>query len=92
MGVFYNAPEPTRGNWSALDLIMSIQLGRVSNYPCLIFDIAGAGVVFCQERGADLHMTQLTPLPLTVSCFNKIQTDFTFLVPAHPGGPRTKGR
>jgi len=28
---------------------------------------------------------QLMPLPLTVSCFSKIQTGFTFLVPAHPG-------
>jgi len=27
------------------------------------------------------------PLPLTVSCFSKIQIGFTFLVPAHPGGP-----
>ena len=26
---------------------------------------------------------QLMPLPLTVSCFSKIQTGFTFLVPAH---------
>jgi len=25
------------------------------------------------------------PLPLTVSCFSKIQIGFTFLVPAHPG-------
>ena len=39
------------------------------------------------ERGADLHMAQLMPLPLTVSCFSKIQIGFTFLVPAHPGGP-----
>ena len=39
------------------------------------------------ERGAGLHMTQLMPLPLTVSCFNKIQIGFTFLVPAHPGSP-----
>jgi len=30
-------------------------------------------------------MAQLMPLPLTVSCFSKIQTDFTFLVPAHLG-------
>ena len=41
----------------------------------------------CLERGADLHMAQLTPLPLTVSCFSKIQIGFTFLVPAHPGSP-----
>ena len=27
------------------------------------------------------------PLPLTVSCFSKIQIGFTFLVPAHPGNP-----
>jgi len=40
-------------------------------------------VVICLERGADLHMAQLMPLPLTVSCFSKIQTGFTFLVPAH---------
>jgi len=42
-------------------------------------------VVVCLERGADLHMAQLMPLPLTVSCFSKIQIGFTFLVPAHPG-------
>ena len=36
----------------------------------------GAGVVVCLERGADLHMAQLIPLPLTVSCFSKIQTGF----------------
>jgi len=44
-------------------------------------------MVICLERGADLHMAQLTPLPLTVSCFNKIQIGFTFLVPAHMGSP-----
>ena len=32
-------------------------------------------------------MAQLMPLPLTVSCSSKIQTGFTFLLPAHPGGP-----
>jgi len=47
----------------------------------------GAGVVFCLERDADLHMAQLMPLPLTVSCLSKIQICFTFLVPAHPGSP-----
>ena len=34
-----------------------------------------------------MHMAQLMPLPLTVSCFSKIQIGFTFLVPAHPGSP-----
>ena len=44
-------------------------------------------MVICLERGADLHMEQLMPLPLTVSCFSKIQIGFTFLVPAHLGSP-----
>jgi len=47
----------------------------------------GAGMVICLEQGADLHMAQLMPLPLTVSRFSKIQIGFTFLVPAHPGSP-----
>jgi len=44
-------------------------------------------VVICLEPGADLHMAQLMPLPLTVSCFRKIQIGFTLLVPADPGSP-----
>ena len=34
-------------------------------------------MVICLERGADLHMAQLMPLPVTVS--GKIQIGFTFL-------------
>ena len=34
-----------------------------------------------------MYMAQLMPLPLTVSCFSKIQIGFTFLVPAHSGCP-----
>jgi len=48
----------------------------------------GTGVVICLKRGADLHMAQLMPLPLTVSCSSKIQIGFTFpVVPAYPGCP-----
>ena len=47
-------------------------------------------MVICLERGADLHMAQLMPLPLIVSCFSKIQISFAFLVPAHPGSPRKR--
>ena len=32
-------------------------------------------------------MAQLMPLPLTVSCFSKVQIGLTFLVPAHLGSP-----
>ena len=44
-------------------------------------------MVICLEQGADLHMAQQIQLPLTVSCFSKIQIGFIFLVPAHPGSP-----
>jgi len=47
-------------------------------------------MVICLERGADLHMAQLLPLPLSVSCFSIIQIGFTFLVPAYLGGPVPK--
>jgi len=49
-------------------------------------------MVICLELGADLHMAQLMPLPLTISCFSKIQIGIAFLVPAHPGSPGKKGR
>ena len=47
-------------------------------------------MVICLERGADLHMAQLMPLPLTVSCSSQIQIGFTFVVPAHLGSPRQR--
>ena len=37
-------------------------------------------MVICLEWDADLHMAQLMPLPLTASCFSKIQIVFIFLV------------
>ena len=49
-------------------------------------------MVICLERGTDLHMAQVMPLPLTESCFSKIQIGFTFLVPAHLGSPGKKVR
>jgi len=63
-------------------------VGRQEGHPaCKKTKWWGAGVVICLERGADLHMAQLMPLPLTVSCFSRIQIGVTFLVPAHPGSP-----
>ena len=44
-------------------------------------------MVICLERGVDLHVAQLMPLPLSVSWFSKIQLGFTFLVPAYLGSP-----
>jgi len=75
--------------FSALTLLV----GRQEGYPaCKKLEWWGAGMVICLERGANLHMAQLMPLPLTVTCFSKIQIGFTFLVPAHPGSSRKKGR
>jgi len=47
----------------------------------------GAGVLICLERGADLHMAQLMPLPLTISCLSKIRIGSIFLVLTYLGSP-----
>jgi len=68
--------------FSALMLLVGWQEGQPA---CKKTEQWGAGMVICLERDADLHMAQL--MPLTVSCFSKIQTGITFLVPAHLGSP-----
>jgi len=58
--------------FSALTLLV----GRQEGHPaCKKTEWGGAGMVICicLEQGADLHMAQLMLLPLTVSCFSKIQ-------------------
>ena len=63
-------------------------VGQQEGHPaCKKTERWSTGVVICLERGADLHMSQLMPLPLTVSCSCKIQIGFTFVVPAHLGSP-----
>jgi len=42
-------------------------------------------MVICLGRCADLHMDQLMPLPLTVSCFSKIQIGSGTGSPGNPG-------
>ena len=69
--------------FSALTLLV----GRQEGHLACKNRVMSAGVVVCLERGADLHMAHLMPLPLTVSCFSKIQIGFTFLVLAHLGSP-----
>ena len=63
---------------SALTLLVWRQEGHPA---CKKTEWWGAGMVICLERGADLHTARLMPLPLTVSCFSKIQIGFAFLVP-----------
>ena len=79
------------GAFSALSDFSALMLlvGQQEGHPACKKNLEwwGTGMVICLERDADLHMAQLMALPLTVSCFSKIQIGFTFLVPAHPGGP-----
>jgi len=67
--------------FSALTLLVGWQEG----YPAC--KKLSGGVLAWLSVWSDLHMAQLMPLLLTVSCFNKIQIGFTFLVPAYPGSP-----
>jgi len=73
--------------FSALMLLVGHQEGHPA---CKKTERWGAGVVICLEQDADFHMAQLLPLPLTVSCFCKIQVGFTFLVPAQPCSPEQR--
>jgi len=67
---------------------LTLLVGWQEGHPaCKKTEWWGAGVVICLEQGADLHVAQQMPLPLTVSCSSKIQIGFTFLVPAYPGCP-----
>jgi len=63
--------------FSALTLLVGWQEGQTEWW--------GNGMVICLQRGADLHMGQLIPLPLTVSCFSKIQIGFYLSGTGSPG-------
>jgi len=60
--------------FSALTLLVGWQEGHSA---CKKLS-CGCCMVICLERGADLHMAKLMPLPLTVSCFSKIQIGLPF--------------
>jgi len=61
--------------FSALTLLVGRQEGHSASKKT---EWSGSGMVICLERGADLHMSQLIPLSLTVSCFSKIQIGLPF--------------
>ena len=69
--------------FSALTLLV----GRQEGHPaCKKLWVVGCWHGY--QYGARCRLAaQLMPLPLTVSCFSKLQTGFTFLVPAQPGSP-----
>ena len=69
-------------------IALTLLVGRQEGHPACKKQSCGVlAWLSCLELGADLHMAQLMPLPLTVSCFSKSQIGFTFLVPAHLGSP-----
>ena len=76
--------QSQKSAFSALMLLVGQQEGHLA---CKKTDWWGAGVVICLEQDADSHTAQLMPLPLTISCFSKIQIGFTFLVLVYPGSP-----
>jgi len=51
-----------------LTLLVGQQEGHLA---CKKTEWLGAGMVICLERGADLHIAQQMPLPLTISCRSK---------------------
>jgi len=56
---------------------LTLLVGQQEGHPACKKKSGGVLVWFvCLEQGAYLHMAQLTPLPLTVSCFSKIQNFF----------------
>jgi len=86
------APLPYIRPWvcKPVRLIQPTTICRVGSEMCTgkrQLNFCLAGNVNCLERGADLHMAQLMPLPLIVTCFSKIQIGSTFLVAAQPGSP-----
>ena len=50
---------------------LTLLVGRQEGHPACKNEWWGAGIVICLGRGADLHMAQLIPLPLTVSYSRK---------------------
>jgi len=61
--------------FNALTLLVGWQEGHPA---CKNLSGWGAGLVIYLERGADMHVAQLMPLPLNVSCFSKIQIGFWY--------------
>jgi len=80
--------------FSALTLLVGRQEGHQA---CKKLS-SGMLAWLCLGQGADLHMAQLMPLPLTTPSLAPVNPDwfylpgFTFLVPAHPGSPGQNSR
>jgi len=67
--------------FSALTLLV----GRQEGHPAC--KKLSGGMLVWLSVWSNVHLAQLMPLPLTVSCLSKIQIGSTFLVLAHLGSP-----
>ena len=56
----------------------TLLVGRQEGHPACKKLSGGCWHGYLSGAGANLHMAQLMPLPLTVSCFSKIQIGITF--------------
>ena len=70
---------------NAFNALMLLVVRQEGHMACKKTEWWGAGMVICLERGADLCIAQLMPLPLTVSCFSKIQIGFYLSGTGSPG-------
>jgi len=68
--------------FSALTLLAGRQEGHL---PCKKLSGEVLAWLSVWSKVQTCVIAQLMPLPLTVSCFSRIQIDFAVLVPAHPG-------
>jgi len=69
---------------------LTLLVGRQEGHPACKKGVVAGGVLAWLSDWSEVQtciMAQLMPLPLTVSCFSKIQIGFTSLVPAHLGSP-----
>jgi len=82
--------ETSLGLWGlTASSALTLLVGRQEGHPACKKQSGGvmAWLSVWSEMQTCIIMAQLMPLPLTVSCFTKIQIGFTFLAPAHPGSP-----
>jgi len=85
-----NRPEEAKTNISENRLIINASVPGRKDIRPVKNRVVGCWRGCLSETRCRLAYAQLMPLPLTVSCFSKIQIGFTFLVPAQPGSPRKR--
>jgi len=71
---------------------LTLLVGWQKGHPaCKKTEWWGNGMVICLKRGAELHIAQLMPLPLTVSLLQQNPDWFYLSAPGSPRQSWTKG-